>query len=182
MPVARSVHGKPDWCSWSAFGTFECDDAAKFDDHFHDADEYWLIFEGRGIVRSEGVEYEVGPGDVVFTKMGENDDVVQVLEGPLRAFYIEDQLRGRQRPGHLHRGVDDQAPHTQARGCGRARTGWGSAGRVRVRRASRRPVGSHERRHATSQARQRDSSPVSPLQCPGSTKSSGREAEGPTLR
>jgi len=107
MPVARDASGKPEWCSWSAFGIFVCEEAEHFDDHFHDADEYWLIFEGRALVRSEGVEYEVGPGDVVCTKMGDNHDVVRVLEAPLKGFYIEDELRGRKRPGHLHRGVDD---------------------------------------------------------------------------
>jgi len=107
MPVARDVSGRPEWCSWSAFGLFGCEEAEQFDDHFHDADEYWLIYAGRAVVCSEGVEYEVGPGDVVFTEMGDNHDVVRVLEGPLQAFFIEDELRGRQRAGHLHRGVDE---------------------------------------------------------------------------
>ena len=34
-----------------------------FDSHFHDCDEYWIVFEGSGIAVSEGKIYEVGSGD-----------------------------------------------------------------------------------------------------------------------
>ena len=107
MPVSRSGEAPPDWCRWSAFGFYTCEDADAVEEHFHDAHEYWLICEGRVLIRTEGQEYEVGPGDVVFTKAGDTHDVVKVLEGPARWFWIEDELHGRRRPGHLHRGEDD---------------------------------------------------------------------------
>ena len=103
MPVARKTDEAPDWSRFSAFGVFQCEDAEKFDDHFHDAHEYWLIFQGRAIVQSEGKEYEVGPGDVVFTRMGDYHKVVKVAEAPLRGFYVEDELQGKKRRGHLHK-------------------------------------------------------------------------------
>ena len=56
---------------------------------------------------SEGQEYEIGPGDVLCTKMGDEHDILEIIESPLQTFWFEDELRGKKRPGHLHRGVDD---------------------------------------------------------------------------
>lgn len=110
MPVMRGPGDKPDWVKWSAFGVGEVKDAKTFDLHFHDADEYWLVFSGRARVLSEGREYEIGPGDILCTRMGEEHDVLDVLEHPFRSFYIEDELRGQRRPGHLHRPEEEPAP------------------------------------------------------------------------
>lgn len=110
MPVMRGPGDKPDWVKWSAFGVGEVKDAERFDLHFHDADEYWLVFSGRARVLSEGQEYEIGPGDILCTRMGEEHDVLEVLEEPFKSFYIEDELRGQRRPGHLHRPEEEPAP------------------------------------------------------------------------
>ena len=107
MPVMRGPGDTPDWVRWSAYGVGEVKDAAAFDRHFHDADEYWFVFEGRARVRSEGQEYEIGPGDILVTKMGEEHDILEILEAPLKSFWVEDQLCGRKRPGHLHHPEDD---------------------------------------------------------------------------
>ncbi len=107
MPVIRTPAEKPEWLTWSNFGVGIVHDAAGFDLHFHDADEYWLIYEGRARVLSEGQEYEIGPGDILVTKMGDEHDILEIIEGPLKSFWIEDALRGRMRPGHLHRPEDD---------------------------------------------------------------------------
>ncbi|MGI8643274.1 MAG: cupin domain-containing protein [Thermomicrobiales bacterium] len=106
MPVMHGPHDRPDWVRWSAFGVGTVTDATTFDRHYHDADEYWLVFSGRARVMSEGREYEIGPGDILCTKMGEEHDILELLEGPLRSFYIEDELRGQKRSGHLHRTED----------------------------------------------------------------------------
>ncbi|MCZ7543520.1 MAG: hypothetical protein M5R40_08270 [Anaerolineae bacterium] len=45
-----------------------------FDNHYHDCDEYWILWAGRGTVVSEGKFYEVGPGDCVATGMGHHHD------------------------------------------------------------------------------------------------------------
>jgi len=107
MPVVRGTQDKPDWLKWSGFGVGVVTDAEKFDLHFHDADEYWFIFEGKARVLSEGQEYIVGPGDILVTKMGEEHDILEIIEGPLKSFWVEDELRGRMRPGHLHRPEDN---------------------------------------------------------------------------
>jgi quercetin dioxygenase-like cupin family protein len=56
---------------WSSFGIGRLTHADQLERHFHDADEYWLVYSGRAIVLSEGFEYELGPGDILGTRMGE---------------------------------------------------------------------------------------------------------------
>ncbi|MGH2534591.1 MAG: cupin domain-containing protein [Thermomicrobiales bacterium] len=103
MPVTRGMQDKPEWVKWSGFGVGVVHDAKELERHYHDADEYWLVFEGKARVMSEGQEYVIGPGDILCTRMGDEHDILEIIEGPLRTFWIEDELRGQQRPGHLHR-------------------------------------------------------------------------------
>jgi len=72
----------------------------NFDSHYHDCDEYWIIFEGRGVAVSEGKHYEVGPGDCIATGMGHHHDFPQVFE-PIKAVYFETTIEGEKRRGHL---------------------------------------------------------------------------------
>jgi mannose-6-phosphate isomerase-like protein (cupin superfamily) len=71
-----------------------------FDAHYHDCDEYWIILEGRGRAVSEGVAYEVGPGDCIATGMGHHHDFPEARE-PIRAVFFETTLQGQRRRGHL---------------------------------------------------------------------------------
>lgn len=72
----------------------------NFDLHYHDCDEYWILYEGSGVAVTEGKPYRVGPGDCVATGMGFHHDFPQVTE-PVRAVYFETTLQGRKRLGHL---------------------------------------------------------------------------------
>jgi mannose-6-phosphate isomerase-like protein (cupin superfamily) len=72
----------------------------NFDSHYHDCDEYWVVWAGRGEAVSEGQAYGVVPGDCVATAMGCHHDVPRVSE-PLRGVYFETTLRGAKRRGHL---------------------------------------------------------------------------------
>ena len=72
----------------------------SFDHHFHDCDEYWIIFEGRGVAVSEGIVYQVGPGDCVVTGMGHHHDFPDASE-PVRAVFFETTMEGEKRRGHL---------------------------------------------------------------------------------
>jgi mannose-6-phosphate isomerase-like protein (cupin superfamily) len=74
--------------------------ATSFDNHFHDCDEYWIVYEGRGVVYSEGKRYEVGPGDCIATGMGDHHDFPETYE-PVRAVFLETTLEGQRRPRHL---------------------------------------------------------------------------------
>ena len=71
-----------------------------FDSHYHDCDEYWILYRGRGVAVSEGVSYTVGPGDCIATGMGHHHDIPQVYE-PIEAVYFETTMRGQKRRGHL---------------------------------------------------------------------------------
>lgn len=72
----------------------------NFDSHYHDCDEYWILFEGRGVAVSEGKRYEVEAGDCVVTGMGFHHDFPVVHE-PVKAVYFETTIEGRKRRGHL---------------------------------------------------------------------------------
>jgi mannose-6-phosphate isomerase-like protein (cupin superfamily) len=72
----------------------------NFDSHYHDCDEYWIFFKGRGVAVSEGKHYEVAAGDCVATGMGHHHDFPLVYE-PLEAVFFETTLEGQKRRGHL---------------------------------------------------------------------------------
>ena len=104
MPVIRreTLDQKPDWLKASAFGMFRVPKGGAVELHYHDADEVWFIVEGRARVVSEGLEYEVGPGDLLCTGMGDEHGTIEVRED-IFAFFLEADLEGEKRKGHLHR-------------------------------------------------------------------------------
>jgi mannose-6-phosphate isomerase-like protein (cupin superfamily) len=117
MPVIRTSqkmldqNNRPEWSRVTSAGIFRVPAAGgRFDCHYHDCDEYWLIFTGKGKVLSEGREYYVMPGDIVCTRAGVEHDVLEVYEG-LEAFWFEDATPGGGRVGHLHREAEKAAGH-----------------------------------------------------------------------
>jgi mannose-6-phosphate isomerase-like protein (cupin superfamily) len=117
MPVIRSAEvplspaNRPAWCRASSAGVFAVPRVGgRFDRHFHDCDEYWLIFSGRARVLTEGRPHYVGPGDIVCTRAGDEHDVLEVYED-LRAFWFEDAIPSGGREGHLHRATELAAGH-----------------------------------------------------------------------
>lgn len=79
-----------------------------FDNHFHDCDEYWIVFEGRGIAVSEGKSYEVGPGDCIATGMGHHHDFPQVFEN-VKSVFFETTFEREKRNAHLWNHTHGQA-------------------------------------------------------------------------
>lgn len=73
----------------------------RFDSHYHDCDEYWIMVEGRGVVVSEDRFYEIGPGDCLATGMGHHHDLAMVYQEPFRGVFFETTLEGEKRRGHL---------------------------------------------------------------------------------
>lgn len=71
-----------------------------FDSHFHDCDEYWILYEGSGTAVSEGKTFEVAAGDCIATGMGFHHDFPLVKE-PVKAVYFETTMEGAKRGGHL---------------------------------------------------------------------------------
>jgi mannose-6-phosphate isomerase-like protein (cupin superfamily) len=78
----------------------EYEKTTNFDAHYHDCDEYWIIYEGQCTAVSEGKMYEVGPGDCLATGMGHHHDIPRVAQ-PVRGAYFETTLEGQKRRGHL---------------------------------------------------------------------------------
>ena len=74
--------------------------------HFHDCEEFWFVLEGEARVMDEGEEATVGPGDVVCTHMGDEHAVLEILKVPYSHVWVECNLRGKKRTGHLHRPED----------------------------------------------------------------------------
>jgi mannose-6-phosphate isomerase-like protein (cupin superfamily) len=120
MPVIRreTLDSKPDWLKVSSFGTFRVPKGGEVELHYHDADEIWFIVEGRARVVSEGQEYEVGPGDLLCTGMGDEHGTIEVTEDIL-GFFLETELEGERRRGHLHREEHGQ-PVPRRRPAGQA--------------------------------------------------------------
>jgi hypothetical protein len=109
MPVIRTsdsalgAGNRPAWCSATSAGIFRIPtQGGRFDRHYHDCDEYWLVFAGKAKVLSEGREYYVKPGDIVCTEAHVEHDVLEVYEA-LEAFWFEDATPDGGRIGHLHR-------------------------------------------------------------------------------
>ncbi len=74
--------------------------STNFDNHYHDCDEYWIIWEGSGVAVSEGRTYDVSAGDCLATGMGHHHDLPQVRQ-TVRGVYFETTLEGEKRLGHL---------------------------------------------------------------------------------
>ena len=108
MPVVRTsekamgADNRPEWCGVTSAGIFFVPtEGGYFDCHYHDCHEYWLVFEGKAKVMTEGKEFYVKRGDIVCTKAGDEHDVVEVYEN-LVAFWFEDTTPAGGRIGHLH--------------------------------------------------------------------------------
>jgi mannose-6-phosphate isomerase-like protein (cupin superfamily) len=122
--VYRRVLGdnRPPWSDIGSAGTFaiepETDRAGqddeheryvigRFDPHYHpDADEYWLISTGRGVIELEREPHRFGPGDIICIPRGQLHDVVGIYER-VEGFWFQ--------PGagnlHEHRTPEDAHGH-----------------------------------------------------------------------
>lgn len=80
----------------------------SFDNHYHDFDEYWILYEGHGVAYTEDKPYEVGPGDCVVTGMGWHHDF-PIAHDRVAAVTVETQGEGLNRPDHLWEQVHGKA-------------------------------------------------------------------------
>lgn len=76
------------------------DRTTDFDNHFHDCDEYWIIFKGSGLAVSEGKKYELKSGYILATKMGDHHDLPEIYE-EIQGVWFETTLKVKKRTGHL---------------------------------------------------------------------------------
>lgn len=102
---------RPPWCDITSAGIFSVPcGGGSFDCHYHDCDEYWLIFAGKAKVLSEGQFHYVQRGDILCTKAGEEHDVLEVYED-LEAYWFEGATPAGGRVGHLHKTPEKAAGH-----------------------------------------------------------------------
>jgi mannose-6-phosphate isomerase-like protein (cupin superfamily) len=105
-----SPEARPSWSDVTSAGTFRVEPNGRFDRHYHDCDEYWLVFAGRALVVVGSSTFAVGPGDIVCTPAGTEHDVVGVDQA-LEAFWFESRTPPDGRIGHLHRTPEDARGH-----------------------------------------------------------------------
>ncbi len=117
MPVIRTSENKlkagnrPEWCHVTSAGVFRVTTVnGRSDCHYHDYDEYWMIFKGKAKVMTEGETFYVKPGDIVCTKSGDEHDFIEVYED-IEAFWFEDATPANGRVGHLHYDTEKAKGH-----------------------------------------------------------------------
>jgi len=112
MPVHKGLGSgnRPDWCDVTSAGIFKVPRDGRFDCHYHDFEEYWLIFNGRAKIMSEDKMYIVEKGDIVCTAAGDEHDVIEVYED-LEGFWFEGPCPPGRRVGHLHKSPELAAGH-----------------------------------------------------------------------
>lgn len=103
MPVFRAGAGKavPEWGDYSDWGVSHMPQGQFVERHYHDSNEFVLIVSGRVQVETEGAVTDLGPGDAVLTKMGDEHSW-RALEDSV-AIWATSRLMGAKRPGHLFR-------------------------------------------------------------------------------
>jgi mannose-6-phosphate isomerase-like protein (cupin superfamily) len=105
MPVirkqAQELERFPNWSEINHYGINYLKVGQEVPLHYHDCNEYWIIISGKGICTTEGDEYEIGPGDLVLTKKGEEHSLIVTEE--MAAVYIYGILAPGCQIGYLYR-------------------------------------------------------------------------------
>jgi mannose-6-phosphate isomerase-like protein (cupin superfamily) len=115
MPIIKredfGTDRAPEWCKVeggiTAMGCSTREGDGSVELHFHDADEFWFVLAGKARVVTDGDEFIVESGDIVCTCMGEEHAILEIVEAPYTQVWVECNLRGRMRHGHLHHPEDD---------------------------------------------------------------------------
>lgn len=103
---------RPDGCPASSVGLFviRADGTGRFDRHYHDFSEFWLVATGSGTIRVGDDLHQVQPGDVAYTPAGVEHDIIEVTE-ELRIFWLSAPFPDGGSGAHLHREPDLAAKH-----------------------------------------------------------------------
>lgn len=111
MPIIKGPNANfpTDEFTYWGLANFKAGERSVTELHFHDCDEFVFMVSGRMRMRSEGLEYVLEPNDVLVTRMGDEHEIIEILEDTTY-FWFEGPLRGLKRPGHLHRGTHEPTP------------------------------------------------------------------------
>ena len=94
----------PTWSEVSKYGIKTLRPGDRVRTHFHDCNEFWVIIQGKGIATSENVTHELGPGDMLITKAGDEHSLA-VIEGMV-AVYFHGVMPPDGRFGYLYSSID----------------------------------------------------------------------------
>jgi quercetin dioxygenase-like cupin family protein len=103
MPILKSGRPRkiPKWADYSDWGVSIMPVGQYVEKHFHDGHEFVVVISGKIRVRTEGVTRDLGPGDTVITKAGNEHSWLALRKSV--SLWAVSRLQGRKRPGHLHR-------------------------------------------------------------------------------
>jgi mannose-6-phosphate isomerase-like protein (cupin superfamily) len=73
--------------------------------HYHDFNEYWLLFRGHPLATHDDDELHLHPGTLLATRTGHEHGIAKPEE-TVEGVGLQTSLVGRKRQGHLHRDVD----------------------------------------------------------------------------
>lgn len=73
--------------------------------HYHDFNEYWLLFRGHPLATHDSDEIQLDPGVMLATRVGHEHGIAQPLE-TVEGVGLQTRPVGRKRQGHLHRETD----------------------------------------------------------------------------
>ncbi|MEH7305240.1 cupin domain-containing protein [Neobacillus drentensis] len=97
----------PEWSEINHYGVNHLNVGDEVELHYHDCNEYWIIISGKGICTTEGNTYEIGPGDLVLTKEGDEHSLIVTEE--MQAVYIYGVLPPGGRMEHLYRSAEERS-------------------------------------------------------------------------
>jgi mannose-6-phosphate isomerase-like protein (cupin superfamily) len=103
MPIIQGKSATSPTGEFSGWGlaSFKKGQTNVTESHYHDCDEFIFMIEGKMLIRSEGIDYVLVPGDVLVTRMGDKHEILEILEDTT-LFWLETELKGQKRLGHLH--------------------------------------------------------------------------------
>ena len=104
MPILKAGRPRriPRWADFSDWGISRMPRGQRVERHFHDGVEFVVVVSGKVRVYTEGKVRDLGPGDTVITRMGDQHAWFAVRKSV--CVWACSRLKGRRRPGHLHRG------------------------------------------------------------------------------
>jgi quercetin dioxygenase-like cupin family protein len=108
MPIIQGANANvptDEFANWG-LARFEAGRQNITELHYHDCDEFVFMIEGKCLMRSEGIDYVLVPGDVLVTRMGDEHELKEIIEDTVY-FWVESELHGQKRTGHLIRGIHD---------------------------------------------------------------------------
>jgi mannose-6-phosphate isomerase-like protein (cupin superfamily) len=97
----------------------------RFDPHYHNTAEYWLISRGRGVIRIGDEDFDFKAGDIICIEAGKVHDIVGLYEAVEGFWFIPTESPGD--APHLYRNPEDAEGHVipLLSGQGGSRNGGG---------------------------------------------------------